>query len=524
MDCISQARRRKIGQKLYVVAWVIEGIAVSAGLLIAVAIGMDAHHAAGGHGLSLDVVLASGGFLVVACAELTKIPVATTLVHARWTWKPVLFVLLALMSVITFETIFFSLERGFTMRMQAVERQRQAVEELEDERSRLMTDLARSKEAATDTQVLLVGPADELRRRTAERVEELKAELATLDLNALPPAALDLDRRIAERRQAIGDLRDLAKTERNERIDRFESQRESYLRRIEDARKAGDERSVRKWEQALEKLPYPKKELDEIQKRHGVEISKVEAQIVELRQQRAALDITPSADLVARRRSLQERIDEAYDDQRALEREQGARAAERSEKAAARLDAVALTEERLRVVEKNLVPARAAYLELSELDQIYRIAAFWFGKAPAEIGSHEAKQVAAFWFGSIAALAALAGAATAILGEGLIRLSEPRPRQRRAMGLAGLLRRLLLSWRWQRVRTVERFVAGPPVEKVVEKIVDKIVERPVKEFIYVPLLTDDPDAVRSILERDLPRGVGEILKPSAWGDGHAVPA
>jgi len=92
------------------------------------------------------------------------------------------------------------------------------------------------------------------------------------------------------------------------------------------------------------------------------------------------------------------------------------------------------------------------------------------------------------------------------------------------MGLAGLLRRLLLSWRWQRVRTVERIVEGPPVEKVVEKIVDKIVERPVKEFIYVPLLTDDPDAVRSILERDLPRGVGEILKPSAWGDGHAVPA
>ena len=43
---------------------------------------------------SLELVLASAPFFMVALAELTKIPVATLLFSASWLWKPVLVLLL----------------------------------------------------------------------------------------------------------------------------------------------------------------------------------------------------------------------------------------------------------------------------------------------------------------------------------------------------------------------------------------------------------------------------------------------
>ncbi|WP_432284226.1 hypothetical protein SLT36_20815 [Aminobacter sp. BA135] len=41
------------------------------------------------------------------------------------------------------------------------------------------------------------------------------------------------------------------------------------------------------------------------------------------------------------------------------------------------------------------------------------------------------------------------------------------------------------------------------------------VERVVKEILYVPLLTDDPDALRKALDADLPSDVAEMVKISA---------
>ena len=101
-----------LGRRLYILAWVIEGIAVALGLGMALSLNMP------GQSSFADFFLGGGGFVMVACAELSKIPLATFFVQTpsrRAKLGTLAFLLL--MSFITFETIFFSLERGFNARL-----------------------------------------------------------------------------------------------------------------------------------------------------------------------------------------------------------------------------------------------------------------------------------------------------------------------------------------------------------------------------------------------------------------------
>ena len=82
--------------------------------------------------------------------------------------------------------------------------------------------------------------------------------------------------------------------------------------------------------------------------------------------------------------------------------------------------------------------------------------------------------------------------------------------------LSRAIRYTLLKWRWRRVRTVSRPVEVP-VEKEVEKRVEVPVERVVKEILYVPILTDDPEAVRRLLDQTLERDVADLVKVSVVG-------
>jgi hypothetical protein len=86
----------------------------------------------------LQFLLASGGFVMVACAELSKIPLATFFVQsASRRAKLATLGFLLLMSFITFETIFFSLERGFDARMHVVQALGEDITELKIEHARL---------------------------------------------------------------------------------------------------------------------------------------------------------------------------------------------------------------------------------------------------------------------------------------------------------------------------------------------------------------------------------------------------
>lgn len=46
---------------------------------------------------------------------------------------------------------------------------------------------------------------------------------------------------------------------------------------------------------------------------------------------------------------------------------------------------------------------------------------------------------------------------------------------------------------------------------------EKPVEKVIKEILYVPLLTDDPDAVRRALNKRLPKEIADLVKISTAG-------
>lgn len=56
-----------------------------------------------------------------------------------------------------------------------------------------------------------------------------------------------------------------------------------------------------------------------------------------------------------------------------------------------------------------------------------------------------------------------------------------------------------------------------PVDREVEKRVEVPVEKVVKEILYVPILTDDPDALRRALSEDLPAEVVDLVQVAAKG-------
>jgi hypothetical protein len=93
------------------------------GLATGIALGFQAFSTAEtGSITSMDLILASAPFFMVAIAELTKIPIATLLFAVKWVWKPIVFVFLIALAGITFETVFMGLERAVTLRQSITKR------------------------------------------------------------------------------------------------------------------------------------------------------------------------------------------------------------------------------------------------------------------------------------------------------------------------------------------------------------------------------------------------------------------
>ncbi|TKB29635.1 MAG: hypothetical protein E5W69_04865, partial [Mesorhizobium sp.] len=115
MNTAMSQKLASYGQWTYRGAWALEIVAAIIGLATGVALsyrGFVANEAAD----SMDLVLASAPFFMIAIAELTKIPIATLLFGASWFWKPVILAFLLVLAGITFETVLLGLERASTMR------------------------------------------------------------------------------------------------------------------------------------------------------------------------------------------------------------------------------------------------------------------------------------------------------------------------------------------------------------------------------------------------------------------------
>lgn len=520
------------GQWTYRAAWTMEVVAAILGLATGLALAYQAYSESFGTQVSVtavDLVLASAPFFMVALAELTKIPVATLLFSASWKWKPVLFIFLAALAVITFETVFLGLERAATQRQLAYERIVQQMQVLEAKKFGLEEFISRaiSSDEVANAQAQL----DKLREQANAEFDRVRAEMVRLDEEMLSsvknnPQFAGINLQIEQLAADRGNLVAERDREVQQATEAFERQRESYTKRISDAQNIGNTELADRYIAELAQLKNPR---NAIVQRYEPRITGLDSQIAEQRsilrellKNNASISDATRTRVESRRRELEKqlagleaqwapRLDAARD---ALANAQTTASGKQSdiEKARKELDGVGVA---LAELEQERIP-------MARNDQVRRLAGRIYGARPEDVTTEQESFVSLLWFGSLAALAALAGPIVATVALGLQRVAEYR--QTHAEGKLGrLIRRMLLRWRFRRTRKVEVKVEVP-VEKEVEKRVEVPVDRIVKEILYVPILTDDPEVLRKSLAQDLPPEVADLVKVGMKGEPSGSPA
>ena len=527
---MNDALRQKLasyGVWTYRSAWALEIMAAAIGMTTGIVLGLQAFRASEAADVS-DLILASAPFFMVALAELSKIPIATLLFSANWFWKPILGALLLLLAGITFETVFMGLERSATLRQLAYQELVKAKTAGELDLLNIDNELRNTRE---DKSVLVAQQNIERVSKLAEDERQaITRQITTVDQElegqvVLSPDAARLRDRIkeAEERRTAQVAEQAA--EAKDAFDRFTSQRDSFVTRIGSA--TATETQKKDWTNELRQLVNP---VTAIKLKYQTSIATIDDEIKALRsefeklrsklvgkstEQRTALEKT--------RADLLQSID-ASNKKWTVEKDTARQALN---KAQAREDGrnqrlIELDQQHQSLI-KGISEIESKRVPMARRDQVQRIASRFYGKNPEDIGPDQANLVALIWFSSLAGLAALAGPVTAMVALGLQRIGLTSSAEANNSKTSRLLRKILLSWRWRRVRT-KPVMVDRPVDKFVDKIIEVPVEKIIKEILYIPILTDDPEAVKKALYSTLPEDVADVVKVSLKRKSNASPA
>ena len=494
-------------------------------------------------------------FVMVAIVELMKIPLATAfyLSEARL-WRLTFFVALVLLIGITFETMLNGFQRQYESRVYLITELRTELTSLDDEiveAGRRISDLTtvtvagvrdgRSREIsqirATESAKL-----DEIGRRIVEQrallgqtatttqrdeIDRLRAQVDRLNQgmsNEVEALTSSYDSERERDESAIQNERDIL----NERIRRLDDQIAEGRRQLaqELERCAGDllcfrAEEIRTQYAEQEALIVAEKERlsTDLAERSGLASrttrrNDLEQRIAAVRSRyNARIDGLESRlqSLVQETDNRESRSAEKVDAvvvQLQVQRQDVEAEAERAiaaidERYRLRLEEVEDREDRISQLQGEIAERQLRKNELrkeinfrAKNNQIYQIAALWFGKeSPVDVTKEELKFISTIWFGSLALVVALIGTVLALAGLVLQFHDRQRPASLARAVLASVRRAAIEFRLWLRrhpVRTrIETVVREVPVEKVVLRDVPK--EVVIKELVYVPLYTNDPE-------------------------------
>ena len=444
-----EALRSKLvgyGQRTYLGAWALEIVASLLGLTTGIALGYQAFITAEpGSITSMDLILASAPFFMVAIAELTKIPIATLLFSVSWFWKPLVFVFLIALAGITFETVFMGLERAVTLRQFRYEEIVRKIDALKFENDQIVGRISDStlqdklKQAQANLSAI-AAQAEQEHNNIVSQISEVEGEIQGQRLLS-PEAARtrdELSQKIAERDRLAAERDAVIK----ERVGEFERQRDSFVERIKMAQANGDTDKVKRYQDELDQLSNP---LGLYQKQYASKIDPIEKDISTLQAEfdrRMASAPTMSAPerqkLESSREDMKNRlaeVDKAWADRRASASRQveDALALE-----ANRSTSTAEQQKRIDEIAAQLSVLETRRIEDARTDQVRRIASRLYGLKPENVTVDQAGFISIIWFGSLAMLAALAGPLTAIVALSLQNIASQQERPRRAVFLAQL--------------------------------------------------------------------------------------
>ena len=491
LDPEERLRMEAMAHRLYILAWVIEGVAVSLGLGMALSLN------ATGDSSFAEFLLGGGGFVMVACAELAKIPLATFIVESvSKRAKLAALTFLLLMSFITFETIFMSLERGFHARMVEVRTHQEQLHGLQTEYDSLTRKIADPGSEFASTRAKLnqqIAEVDEQEKLNLEAIRHEREQLWQQN------RASNIPKEIEAQIQALEAKRPPLIDDREKKIaaadNRARALRDRIQRELTEARRANDA------ERAADAL----KRLNEIAWSHGRERNRIDS---ELRNKITEMDSQIESLIHTRARLVQEaefaikpRLDELTERERVLRDEHQTKRDELRR----RLDELHLTEATALKEVSSWVSRRSDLAEqirakqrelrnVASGSQLHRLAVpltrLWTGEeySPETIPETAVKIVSVIWFGSMAALGAIGGSVIAMVSQLLrkrasrqgafnmptVLLSDAGAARRRFWQT---LRRMLVQWRFYRVKT---------------KKVEVVKVEPVREIIAVPIPASFP--------------------------------
>ena len=254
-----EAQRQKIGKQLYVAAWIVEVLAASLGLALAVIMLLAAkddllqqNNNAFSSGDTFTIYLAGLPFLAIAVVELLKIPFAAACYFSTTKLTKIIFgFCLFLVSILTFETFLFGLEQNSYVRLMAIneikdkqtnhKKERKDLEEIANQlRSRgTKADIERENKKALG---IINTEEEEEIRRIDKLIEEFQVPV-DLAKNDLKTDRKNIHKDIKENKVLIRDLqkqlRDIQSqseidTKKEEKFEKFretsiDHEKDSYL-------------------------------------------------------------------------------------------------------------------------------------------------------------------------------------------------------------------------------------------------------------------------------------------------------
>ncbi len=500
------AKLASYGRWTYRCAWALEIIAASIGLTTGIVLGLQAFENSESADRS-DLILASAPFFMVALAELTKIPIATLLFSVKWRWKPILAIFLVLLAGITFETVFMGLERSTTLRELRFKELQKSEGDLQRDRARIANEIAtlQGHSALSDSQDNI----DKLSKLAEQDHQSIESKISKVEKDLEGGVVLTPEgAQLRDSLKALDEKRQALVSEQNQKVEEqsklFTSQRDSYVDRL----KGADTSQKAQWSQELAALKNPvpaiyadfKSKVDAI----DLEISQKRDQLDSIRANLSNSNTSQRGEAEARRKELVAQLRDsdnkwATQIDKARQLMGDAQSLETS-----RSNSINENNDKLFALDKQIEETESKRIVLARKDQVQRLAGWVFGQNAEDVKIESASKIGLIWFGSLAALAALAGPMCAIVALGLQKIGLSPSTVQKQGGISRLFRSYVVGRRWKRVRTltVEKEV---PVEKVI------------KEILYIPLLTDNPDELFKSLDAALPSDIAEQVKISLKG-------
>ena len=507
------------GEWTYRMSWLLEITAATIGFSIAIVMiinGFESSNAeAGFFAPVINQIGAAGAFVMVALAELTKIPLATLLFAVQGYLKRLaVLIILFGMAAITFETVFFGLERAHTIRESqytdivqkiSIEEAKISITKLnEGDKSFSVTENNKRQDISKLENDLVA-----LDKRAEQQLEKMRLDgISEEDKSKIS----SIGRNIVEIDNQLKILEDDWANWSGAKQKNYDDFVAQTLKEMELIAQNGDtERAIQHREKKLGPVATPKNRPKWIQKE-----AKFIREAGSLRDSRQALFLEKetlldnvkitdenrkriqkfATDIEDKKKKIENRIEQLNNDLYDLGDRRFAFDQEKLNRAEQGLKA-----------KQAIEVLQAERIKQARLDQVRRLASKFYDVKPEAVTEDQAGSVALVWFGSLSLLAALAGPVTAITALSLKNIAQVRRRRltepQRALELKfgdkfyRSMRYFIVHWRFSRKKTVIKEVA---------------VQQVVKEYVYLPLLADEPDEVVDMLERELPEEVRAEIK------------